>query len=115
MSPGRRPNPRRESHGVASVMTITPTTRTRSHFSTARSLARIAPALEDDADLAHLGDVPQLGHGHLHPRRLEFAGDHRAHVLGERFEQAKLALRKLLRDAFDDFAVVHGVVDVVGL
>jgi len=35
-------------------------------------------------------------------------------VLGECFEQLELALGEVFRDALDDFAVVDGVVDVIG-
>src|SRR5689334_16841462 len=101
MSPGSLPSPCFASHGVASVMMTTPTTSTSTHFSMRRSLAAFAPALEDDADLSHPGNVPELRHREPHPRRLELAGDDAADVLGERLQQAEAPVGELLRDALD--------------
>src|SRR6478752_1680019 len=77
------------------------------------SRARVAPALEGDADLADVADVAQLGHGKAHPRGAEFADDDAADVLGQGFEELELPARELGHDALDHLAVVDGVVDVV--
>src|SRR5829696_2519238 len=98
MSPGSRPRPRLESHGVSAAITITPTTSTSAHLSTPL-FVRVALALERDTHLAHVADVAELRHRQAHPRRLELAGDDRADMLGERLQQLELALRQLGGDA----------------
>src|SRR5687768_2952727 len=95
-------------------MTTTPTASTSSHFSTAASRAGVSMALERDSDLAHARDVAELGDREAHPGRLEVAGDERADVLGQGFQQLEAPLGELRRDSLHDLAVVNGVVDVVG-
>src|SRR6185369_6335308 len=95
-------------------MTTTPTTRTSSHFSIGRSLARVATPLERDSDLPDAGNMAELRHRQAHPRRLELPGHERAHVLGQGLEELEAALCELGGDAAHDFAVMDRVVDVVG-
>jgi len=86
----------------------------RSFLLLSKLMGGVAVALEGHAHLAHVSHVAELGHREPHPRRLEVARDHAAHVLGERFQQLEAALREIALDALDHLAVVHRVVDVVG-
>src|SRR4051812_32693527 len=112
MSPGSCPRPWRASHGVSALMMTMPTTSTRSHLITAGSGSRIPPALDRDADLAHVADVAQLRDRQPYPWRAELVHDDVAAVLGERLEEPEAAIGELALDALDHFAVVDGVVDV---
>src|SRR3954471_4189920 len=103
MSPGSRPNPYRASHGMATPIAKSPTTITRSHFTTASF--RVAAPLERDSHLADVAHVAQLRDGKAHPRRLELAHHDRAHVLRQGLEELEPALRELAPHALDHVAV----------
>lgn len=67
------------------------------------------------ADHFHAAHVREFRHTDIDPLGLEIHEDHLRDVFGERFQQQKMLVLQVGGNALDDFAVIDGIANIVGL